>query len=143
MKSFLLVVLFLSSVTVEARNVKVTIKREPASATQLSGFIEALYGKSKRSCFSGSAQEVCTQVKSYVSRANTDLSQAGAAQRFDVVTCAQNPQRAMVVYSVRSSRENAYLAKKKAKKEQNIVFVERCSHDQPLPPQQIAFSLSN
>ncbi len=131
MKSVFLIVSLLTSLSTEARETKIVILREPAMTTELTGFTESLYakhsGKHVKSCFSGAANQVCTEVKTSIKRANRDLAQAGAAQRFDIVTCAQNPNRAMVIVSTRTDKSN------------KTVFIDRCADE----TQEVVLTLSN
>ena len=104
MKTLLLTLMIFTASAAQAELVE--IKNEPAQKTELKGFFETLYGKrNPPACFTGSSSQVCSEVRSTVSKANKDLSDAGATQRFNVVACAQNPNRAMVIFSVKKSHK--------------------------------------
>jgi hypothetical protein len=127
-KSLVLTLIVFGSVAAQAGEptYKIEIKKDTGTA-EVSGFTDALYGRGSKTCFSGSANQVCSKLKSQIGRVNTDLSQAGATQRFNIETCAQNPERTMVIYKTQKTRKT--------------VFINRCGAE--TEAQQIALSLSN
>ena len=123
MKGLILSILLLLGSGAQA----VEVVKEATEPAQLTNFTENLYGKDLKTCYIGSVTEVCTEVKATVRRANLDLGQAGASQRFEVEACAQNPERAMVIYSLGSKRKPATTGAAKTRK---TVYIEPCGGDQ-------------
>lgn len=122
-KGFILIALLVVSSSANA----LEVIRETAEPAQLTNFTENLYGKDLKACYVGSVTEVCSEVKATVRRANLDLGQAGAEQRFEVEACAQNPDKAMVIYFLRSKRNLAISNEPKVRK---TVYLEPCGGDQ-------------
>lgn len=108
MKTLIVALMILTGSIANAELVE--LKNEPVEAAELKGFFETLYGrKNPLPCFTGASTQVCGQVRSTVASANKDLARAGASQRFNVVACAQNPNRVMVIFAVKQTQKTVFV----------------------------------